>query len=131
MVDYETLVCNSSASQIWIGFLFFLKFLLQAAAVIFAIRTRKVKIKALNDAKEISVIIYITSVVLTIMVIGVITLDNFRNADAAVFSLGLIVVSTIVLLLLFIPKVSSVSVCLSVCLCLSAYLCVSVCVSVR
>lgn len=104
VVEFETLVCNSSASQIWIGFLFFLKFLLQAAAVIFAIRTRKVKIKALNDAKEISVIIYITSVVLTIMVIGVITLDNFRNADAAVFSLGLIVVSTIVLLLLFIPK---------------------------
>ena len=129
MVDYETLVCNSNASQIWIGFLFFLKFLLQAAAVVFAIRTRKVKIKALNDAKEISVIIYITSVVLTIMVIGVITLDNFRNADATVFSLGLIVVSSIVLLLLFIPKVSSVSV--SVCLCLSAYLCVSFCVSVR
>ena len=104
-INYETLVCDSDRSIYWIGFVFFLNFLIQAAAVFFAFKTRKVKIKALNDAKVISIIIYVTSVLLTVMLIGALALDNFLNADAALFGSGLVVVPTVVLLMLFIPKV--------------------------
>ena len=60
----------------------------------------------LNDAKWISIIIYVTSVFLTVMLIGAIALDDYINADAAIFSSGLIAVSIVVLLILFLPKVS-------------------------
>lgn len=83
-----------------------MKFLVQAAAVFFAIKTRKVKIKVLNDAKWISLIVYVTSVVLTGLLISAIALNNFINADAAVYSSCIILVAGIVLVILFIPKVS-------------------------
>ena len=105
-INYENPVCDSPRSIIWIGIVFFEKFLVQAAAVFFAIRTRKVKIKVLNDAKWISVIIYVTSFVLAVMLIGVFALNDFLNSDAAVYSAGLIIVSLLVLCILFIPKVS-------------------------
>ena len=61
--------------------------------------------KALNDAKYIAIIIYLTTVILTMMIIGAITLEDFINADAGVFGGGLIVFTTAVLVLIFIPKV--------------------------
>ena len=81
-------------------------FLVQSAAVFFAIKTRRVKIKVLNDAKWISIIIYVTSFVLAVTLIVAFALSSFLNADAAVFSTGLILVSFLVLCILFIPKVS-------------------------
>lgn len=60
----------------------------------------------LNDAKWISIIVYVTSVVLTVMLIGAIALDDYINTDAAIFCSGLIAVSIVVLLILFLPKVS-------------------------
>ncbi len=39
------------------------------------------------------------------MLIGAVALNNYLNADAAVFGSGLVIVVAVVLLLLFIPKV--------------------------
>ena len=75
-------------------------------AVFFALKTRKVKIKALNDARWISMITYITSVILLILLISAQALEDFLNADAAVYSTCLILVSNVVLVILFTPKVS-------------------------
>ena len=75
-------------------------------AVFFAFKTRKVKIKVLNDAKVISVIIYVTTGILTIVGIAAISLRGLLNSDAGVFGSGLVVLSVVVLLLLFVPKVS-------------------------
>ena len=72
----------------------------------FAIKTRKVKIKVLNDAKWISIIIYVTSFLLAVTLIGAFALSSFLNTDAAMFSTGLIIVAFLVLCILFIPKVS-------------------------
>jgi gamma-aminobutyric acid type B receptor len=103
-VEHRSIVCDSSLGLVWIAIMFFTKFLIQVAALFFAIKTRKVKIKVLNDAKWIGIIIYITTVILTGLVIGAIALRTFINADAAVYSFCLIVGTTVVLLILFIPK---------------------------
>ncbi len=101
-----TRVCDSERSIFWIAVLFLTKFFVQAAAVFFAFKTRKVKIKVLNDAKIISIIIYVSTALLTIMFISAIALGNYLNADAGVFGTGLVVVTVVVLILLFIPKVN-------------------------
>ena len=69
------------------------------------------KIKALNDAKYITMTIYFTTVILTVMVIGAITLQDYINADAGVFGGGIMVFTTAVLVLIFIPKVGMLYVC--------------------
>ncbi len=63
----------------------------------FAFRTRKVQIKALNDSKQLLLITYITSVIVTVMIIAVESLADFINADAALFGAGLMVFTTVVL----------------------------------
>ena len=74
-------------------------------AVFLAIRTRKVEIKILNDAKYIVIIIYLTSIIITIMIICAVLLSNFLNADGAVFGGLIYIFITTVLAVLFIPKV--------------------------
>ena len=81
----------------------------QVVAVFFAFRTRKVKIKALNDAKEIAAVIYVVFIIVTLMLIANFFLNEYRNADAAVFSFGLLLGTFVTLLFIFIPKVSLVA----------------------
>lgn len=90
--------------KIWKTVLYVYKALLQATACVLAFRTRKVHIKVLNDAKYIAAIIYTTSFFLALSIIGVFLLTQYQNAFAAVFSTCLLIVFTLVLVLLFVPK---------------------------
>ena len=81
------------------------KFLLQVAAIYFAFMSRKVKVKALNDSKEIAAIIYITSLLLVISAIGFWIGLIYLNTSTAVFGLAELLTATVILGLLFIPKV--------------------------
>ena len=70
-----------------------------------AFKTRKVKIKALNDAKYIAVIIYVTTAIVVVMTACAVLLNDHLNADGAVFGGLFYIFTTIVLSVLFIPKV--------------------------
>lgn len=70
-----------------------------------AFKTRKVKIKALNDAKYIAVIIYVTTAIVVVMIVCAVLLSDHLNADGAVFGGLFYIFTTIVLSVLFIPKV--------------------------
>lgn len=74
-------------------------------AVILAFRTRKVNIKALNDSKYLTIIIYISSVIIALMLISAVLLERYLNIDAAVFGGLILLFTTVVLGLTFIPKV--------------------------
>ena len=78
---------------------------LHIVALILAIQTRKVRIKILNDSKEVAAIIYITSIVLAELVIVSFSLTNFQNIYETLYCGGLIVAATVVLAVIFIPKV--------------------------
>ena len=68
--------------------------------------TRKVKVKALNDSKQIAAIIYITSLLLVISVFGFWIGLLYLNTSAAVFGVAQLLTATVFLGLVFIPKVS-------------------------
>ena len=74
-------------------------------AVILAFRTRKVTIKALNDSKQLTIIIYLSTAIITVMIISAVILSRFLNTDAAVFGGLILFFTTLVLGLMFIPKV--------------------------
>ena len=70
-----------------------------------AFHTRKVKIKALNDSKEIAIIVYINSITLSILAFVELALNDYHDVYAALFGLSLLVGATLFLTLLFVPKV--------------------------
>ncbi len=70
-----------------------------------AFHTRKIKIKVLNDSKEITAIIYINSIILVSLVITEFGLRAYNDAYAAVFGLALLIEATLFIGIVFIPKV--------------------------
>ena len=80
-----------------------------------AFHIRRVKVKALNDSKEIAVIIYINSIILTLLAVTQFALETYHDAYAAMFGLALLVDATLFLGLMFIPKVRLVSILTLIC----------------
>ena len=66
-----------------------------------AFHIRRVKVKALNDSKEIAVIIYINSIILAVL--------TYHDVYAAMFGIGLLVDATLFKRLIFIAKVRIIS----------------------
>ena len=81
--------------------------LLQVIAFVLAVVTRNVKIKVLNDSKEMAIIIYTTSVVL--LVLGIVTfgLSSYLIVTETLFNGGVILATTVVVFFLFVPKVGN------------------------
>ena len=97
-------------SIIWVGVSFGYKGLLQIIAMFMAFHTRRVKIAALNDSKEIAAIIYINSIILIVMGASVFSLERYHNIHSALFGLALLIQATMFLGVLFIPNVSAITV---------------------
>ena len=98
-------------STIWVIISYAYTGLLQVIAIFMAFHTRKVRIKALNDSKEIAVIIYINILVLTALIVADFSLKwNHQDAHAAVFGLALLIEGTLLIGFLFIPKVCSLKI---------------------
>lgn len=119
LLDKHNLVCQGPRDLIWIIVLYAYILLTQLFAVILAFMTRKVEIEILNDAKYVALIIYITSIIITIMIVCAILLSNYLNADAAVFGGLLYIFTTTVLMIVFIPKASHTIIILLLCQSLS------------
>ena len=86
------------------------KGLLQLIALLLAFRTRKVKVKGLDDSKYIAAAIYITSIVLAVTTVSTYTLMDYVNAYPAVVGLGFLLGTTMILGLVFVPRVRVVSI---------------------
>ena len=97
--------CYSDSQLIWLFMSYIYKFLLQIAAIYFAFMSRKIRFKALNDSKEIAAIIYITSLLLVISAFGFWIGLLYLNTSTVVFGLAQFLTASVILGLLFIPKV--------------------------
>ena len=105
-IPYFYYCYNTAPVLAWLITSYVYKLLLQMAAMYFAFMTRKVKIKALNDSKEIAVIIYITSLILVATVgAGFALGHSYPDAFASVVGFGRMVTATVILAMVFIPKV--------------------------
>ena len=71
-----------------------------------AFHTRRVKVKALNDSKEIAAIIYFNSIILSILAVTEFALQHYHDVYAALFGLALLIEASLFLGVLFIPKVN-------------------------
>ena len=98
-------VCKSKSRDIALGVLYGYKALLQIVAILFAFSIRKVKVKGLDDAKYIVTAVYVTSIVTAVIIVATYTLYDYSNALSAVLCSGIFIGATIILLLVFIPKV--------------------------
>ena len=99
-------VCESEGRAALFGMLYGYKGLLQIIAIILAYYIRKVKVKGLNDSRYIAAATYITSIVLAIIIVSTYTLADYVNAFPAVVGVSLLVGTTMILVLVFMPKVS-------------------------
>ena len=68
-------------------------------------QTRKVQIKALNESKHVSAIIYVTTVILIVLVIVTFTVTKYLNLAEVCISGLLLTGTTTFLAFSFIPKV--------------------------
>ena len=98
-------VCKSKSRDIALGVLYGYKALLQIIAILFAFSIRKVKVKGLDDAKYIVAAVYVTSIVTAVIIVATYTLYDFSNALSVVLCSGIFIGATIILLLVFVPKV--------------------------
>ena len=85
--------------------LFGYKGVLQVLALLLAFRTRNVKVKGLDDSVYIAASVYVTSIVLTVIIVSTYTLRDYVNAYPAVVGMGLLLGTSAILGLVFVPRV--------------------------
>ena len=113
ITKYSIYLCDSMTRDIKLGVLYGYKMVLQIIALVLAFSIRKVKIKGLNDAKYIGAAIYVTSIVLAVIIVSTYTLRSYINGFPALFSIGFILGTTAILILVFVPLVINCMACCS------------------
>ena len=86
--------------------LFITKGLVQIIALDLAYRTRKVKVQGLNDSESIIIATYVSSGVLVVIVLATYLLHHYVNLYPAVVGASLLVGTTVILVLVFVTRVS-------------------------
>ena len=104
--EYYFYFCDSYSHDVCLGIIYGYKAVLQVIALIFLFSIRKVKVKGLNDAKSIAAAVYVTSIVTAVIIISFYSLKEYLNAYTILFCLGLLIGTTAILCLTFIPKVN-------------------------
>ncbi len=103
--EYYLYTCSSTSRDITLGILYGYKGVLQAIALLFAFQIRKVKVKGLNDAKYIAGAIYVTSIILVVTIVSTFALSESVIVYPVVFGLEILLGTTAILVLAFVPKV--------------------------
>lgn len=101
----EVCVCSARHRYAWLGVLFLYKGILLTIGVFLAFETRKVKIRQLNDSHLIAMCVYAT-VVLSIALAPIgLVLETSVDVFYAIVGFMVLFGTTLILLLLYIPKV--------------------------
>ena len=108
---YFIYTCNSTARDYTQGALYGYKVVLQLATVLMAIKTRKVKILGMDDYREIILATYISGFLLMIIFIFNIFVADRINLYTIFTCFGLFVGATAIMVLVFVPKVTTNSCC--------------------
>ena len=87
---------------------------LQACALYLAFQIRKVKVKGLNDAKYTITVVYISTILSFVTLILSFTLSSNITIYVTVYGVGIWMSSTLVLAIIFAPKVCYVQCCMMI-----------------
>ena len=96
----------SERAVIWIAISFAYKALLQLCAIFMAFTTRKVNMKGLNDTKEIYTIIYINTIIITVLIVTEFVLKRHHVVYITLYGLAIFAEATLFLSMTFVPKVT-------------------------
>ena len=97
--------CFPDECDAWVIIVFAYFGILQITALVLALLTRGVKIKVLNESKEISAIIYILTILVMEMFVFAILLGSNNDLQEGLFNSHMALAAIVVLSFLFIPKV--------------------------
>ena len=97
---------TSSPSFFWRIFIFAYLAIIQLLGIVLSFQTRRVKYTGLRDSKFVAIIIYISSIVIVVLALITFSLRTQINVGTGIFVTGYFVLTTILLALTFIPKVS-------------------------
>ena len=97
--------CDSDGRTILVLMLSITKILLQVFSLLLTFWTRNVKVKGLDDSKYIPSAIYVSTIILPISLTAAIALRTHVNVFPAVLSTVHLFGATIILLIVFIPKI--------------------------
>lgn len=86
------------------GVIIFGTIVLQLCALYLAFQTRKVKVKGLNDAKYTAMVVCIVTIDMFAVIILTFTFSS-NTYYAMVYGIGIWISATIILILMFVPKV--------------------------
>ena len=105
--EYFIWICYASSTPAfyWRILIYTYLGILQIVGIMLAFQTRKVKVPGLNDSIHVAAIIYTSSLVLVILIVGAFVLDTYLNTFGAIFTLGIMILTTAFLALTFVPKV--------------------------
>ena len=98
--------CFPDECDPWLVVIYVYFGILQLTALLFALLTRQVKIKGLNESKEISAIIYVVTILVIEMLIFGFLLGRFNDLQEGLFNSHMAAATIVVLSFLFFPKVS-------------------------
>ena len=103
--DHMIYLHESPVHKVLVGILYGYKGIIQLIALIMAFRTRDIKVKGLDDAKYIISTVYITTVGIVITTVTLYVLREYLNISTATLTLTIFFSTTVILGLVFIPKV--------------------------
>ena len=106
--NYCVWVCQESStpSFFWQIFVFTYLIMLQIMGIVLAFQTRKVRLRGLRDSKYVAAIIYISSISIVVMALVTFALENYINVGTGILSVGIFLLTTMFLVLIFVPKVT-------------------------
>ena len=79
-----------------------------------AVKSRNVKIKVLNDSKEVALIVYITTFAAVETAIMGTALQNYNNVGESLFTGHMLLATTAIVVITFVPKVCYACACVIV-----------------
>ena len=107
-IEYYDLICfkEAGAPLYWRIFTYAYLAVLQILGIMLAVQTRRVKVKSLRDSAYVTANVYISSIVIVIFIIVTFVLRTYANTYSAILSFGTLLLTTMFLALMFVPKVS-------------------------
>ena len=79
---------------------------LQVIALVLAFSIRTMKVKGLDDAKYTEAAIFVTTIVMAVIIVVTYSMKEMVNGFTALFCTGILVGTTVILILVFVPLVS-------------------------
>ena len=104
-VDYYGVNCYTIGSLIWVVVVEIYIVVLQAIAIVLAIKTRHVKVEAVNDSKEVVAVVYIVTACSIASIVIPFVLQNYSNISEGLYLTAVLVGTSSAVILMFVPKV--------------------------